>query len=147
MKLQCACELPTCSSAQHSILLPDSTLKPTLPQMIIGRKYRVRERYFQHVNIDISRQKLSRWQYLPCEQGTDRTLRQRLSGSTYPTVPSRQSPIQPWLSGDLDFDINARRQVEPLERIDRLRCVVHDVEQALVYAHFEMLAGILVFVG
>src|ERR1700733_15905208 len=47
---------------------------------------------------------------------------------------------------DLDLDVHARRQVEPLERVDRLGRVLADVDQALVDPHLEVLAGVLVLV-
>src|SRR5688572_18204214 len=48
---------------------------------------------------------------------------------------------------DLDLDVNARRQVEPLEGVDGLRRGLEDVEQPLVDPHLEVLAGVLVDVG
>src|ERR1700722_10968876 len=47
---------------------------------------------------------------------------------------------------DLDLDVHAGREVEPLERIDRLGRVLDDVDEALVDPHLEMLAGALVLV-
>src|SRR3954468_5598594 len=45
----------------------------------------------------------------------------------------------------LDLDVNARRQmVEPLERVDRLRRGLKDVDQPLVRADLEVLARVLV---
>src|ERR1700722_10824503 len=48
---------------------------------------------------------------------------------------------------NLDLDVHARGEVETLKRVHRLRGVVHDVEQALVHAHLEVLAAVLVLVG
>src|SRR5882724_1846984 len=45
---------------------------------------------------------------------------------------------------DLDLDVDARRQVEPLEGIDGLGTRLEDVEQPLVDPHLEVLAGVLV---
>src|SRR5688572_9661025 len=45
---------------------------------------------------------------------------------------------------ELDLDVDARRQVELHQRIDRLRRRVDDIEQALVRAHLELLAALLV---
>src|SRR3954467_8123876 len=46
----------------------------------------------------------------------------------------------------LDLDVDASRQVEPHERVDRLRGRVDDVDQTLVRAHLEVLARVLVLV-
>ena len=48
---------------------------------------------------------------------------------------------------DLDLDVDARRQVEALERLDRLARRLDDVEEALVDPHLEVLARVLVDVG
>src|SRR5438309_779340 len=48
---------------------------------------------------------------------------------------------------DLDFDVDAGRQVEPLQGVDGLRRRLEDVEQPLVDPHLEVLAGVLVDVG
>src|SRR5690606_15600470 len=47
-------------------------------------------------------------------------------------------------SGQLDFDVHARGEVELHQRVDRLRGGLHDVEQPLVGAHLELLARLLV---
>src|SRR5271170_4662175 len=47
----------------------------------------------------------------------------------------------------LDLDVHAGRQVEPLERVDRLGRVLDDVDQTLVDPHLEVLARVLVLVG
>src|SRR3954467_11004814 len=44
----------------------------------------------------------------------------------------------------LDLDVDASRQVEAHERVDRLRSRVDDVDQTLVRAHLEVLARGLV---
>src|SRR5581483_7380656 len=48
---------------------------------------------------------------------------------------------------DLDLDVDAGRQVEPLEGVDGLRRRLEDVEQPLVDPHLEVLARVLVDVG
>src|SRR4051795_2204148 len=53
-------------------------------------------------------------------------------------------PIKP---SELDLDVDAGRQVEPHQRVDGLRRGVDDVDEALVGAHLEVLAGVLVLVG
>src|SRR3954469_14110378 len=74
-----------------------------------------------------------------------------------PRSPSRRSPRRSprrragscpvscggWLS-QLDLDVDAGRQVEPHQRVDRLRRRRMDVDQALVRAHLEVLARVLV---
>ena len=45
---------------------------------------------------------------------------------------------------DFDFDVDAGRQFDALQAVDRLRVRVDDVDEALVDAHFEVLAGVLV---
>ena len=45
---------------------------------------------------------------------------------------------------DLDLDVDAGREVEALERVDRLGRGIEDVEQALVDAHLAVLARVLV---
>src|SRR5512132_1381683 len=49
-------------------------------------------------------------------------------------------------SSELDLDVDARRELESHERIDRLRRGVEDVDESLVRAHLEMLARVLVLV-
>src|ERR671933_976286 len=49
------------------------------------------------------------------------------------------------VSDELDLDVDPRRQVvEPLQRVDRLRRRLEDVDQPLVGADLEVLAGVLV---
>ena len=50
-------------------------------------------------------------------------------------------------TSELDLDVDAGRQVETHQRVDRLRRGVDDVDEALVGAHLEVLAGVLVLVG
>src|SRR3954453_1482933 len=50
------------------------------------------------------------------------------------------------LTSELDLDVDAGRQVETHERVDGLRRGVDDVDEALVRAHLEVLAGVLVLV-
>src|SRR3954466_4676061 len=45
---------------------------------------------------------------------------------------------------ELDFHVHARGEVELHERIDRLRGGIDDVEHALVRAHLELLARLLI---
>src|SRR5215203_410190 len=45
---------------------------------------------------------------------------------------------------ELDFDVDAGREVEPHERVDRLRSRRVDVDQPLVRADLEVLARVLV---
>ena len=46
----------------------------------------------------------------------------------------------------LDLDVDARREVEALERVDRLWRVLHDVDQPLVHLHLEVLTAVFVLV-
>src|SRR3954452_12214096 len=48
------------------------------------------------------------------------------------------------LPGELDLDVHARGKVDPLERVDRLRRRLMDVDHPLVRADLEVLAGVLV---
>src|SRR5919107_4313593 len=50
-------------------------------------------------------------------------------------------------TSELDLDVDAGREVEAHERVDGLRRRVDDVDEALVGAHLEVLAGVLVLVG
>src|SRR4051812_28369148 len=53
--------------------------------------------------------------------------------------------IEATTSSSLDLDVDAgRERVEALERVDRLRCGLVDVDQPLVGADLEVLAGVLV---
>src|SRR5213595_4349948 len=52
-------------------------------------------------------------------------------------------PTRPFIS-ELDLDVDAGRQVEPHERVDRLRGRRMDVDQALVRTHLEVLPRVLV---
>jgi hypothetical protein len=45
---------------------------------------------------------------------------------------------------DLDLDVDAGGEVEALERLDGLRGGLDDVDEALVDAHLEVLARVLV---
>src|SRR5690606_27373700 len=47
----------------------------------------------------------------------------------------------------LDLDVDVSRKVEAHQRIDSLRRRVDDVDEALVGAHLEVLAAVLVLVG
>src|SRR6201996_1825537 len=49
-------------------------------------------------------------------------------------------------SSELDLDVDAGRQVEPHERVDRLGRRIDDVDQSLVCPHLEVLARVLVLV-
>src|SRR4051812_15157611 len=50
------------------------------------------------------------------------------------------------LTSELDLDVDTGRQVEAHERVDGLRRGIDDVDQALVRAHLEVLARVLVLV-
>src|SRR5437764_9022647 len=56
-------------------------------------------------------------------------------------------PRSPRIVLELDLDVDARRQVEPHQRVDRLRRGRVDVDQALVRTHLEVLARVLVLEG
>src|SRR4051794_620923 len=45
---------------------------------------------------------------------------------------------------ELDLDVDARREIEPHQLVDRLRRRAEDVDEALVRAHLEVLARVLV---
>ena len=47
---------------------------------------------------------------------------------------------------DRNLDVDAGRKVEPLKGVDRLGAVLDDVDEALVDAHLEVLAAVLVLV-
>src|SRR5262245_32937352 len=49
-----------------------------------------------------------------------------------------------FLAERLDLDVDAGRQIQLHQRINRLRRRLEDVDQALVRAHFELLARLLV---
>src|ERR1700733_15191808 len=49
-------------------------------------------------------------------------------------------------SSELDLDVDAGRQVQPHQRVDRLRRGVDDVDQPLVRSHLEVLPRVLVLV-
>src|SRR5438132_12237426 len=46
----------------------------------------------------------------------------------------------------LDFHIHAWRQIELHQSVNRVRCRLEDVDQALVRAHLKLLAGLFVHV-
>src|SRR3954453_1121527 len=75
------------------------------------------------------------------------------------TLPTRPSSVNRWVipsflariagiglpEGESDLDVDARGEmVEPLERVDRLRRGLVDVDQALVRPDLEVLLGVLV---
>src|SRR6476620_1934769 len=65
-------------------------------------------------------------------------------------VPSRPFTLRSKVmsvTSELDLDVDTGRQVESHQRVDRLRRGVDDVDEALVGAHLEVLAGVLVLVG
>ena len=47
---------------------------------------------------------------------------------------------------DLDLDLHARWKIQPLQGVDGLGGVFHDVHETLVDAHLEVFATVLVFV-
>src|SRR6185503_20229686 len=49
-------------------------------------------------------------------------------------------------TSELNLDVDARREVEPHQRVDGLRRGVEDVDEPLVGAHLEVLARVLVLV-
>src|SRR5512143_2199383 len=53
-------------------------------------------------------------------------------------ILARPAPLQ------LDLDVDARGEVELNQRVNRLRRGIDDVEQALMRAHLELLAALLV---
>src|SRR4051794_14153941 len=61
-------------------------------------------------------------------------------------IPSLRARIAAIVSSrrELDLDVHARREVDPLERVDGLRRRLVDVDQALVGADLEVLARVLV---
>src|ERR671915_1167089 len=67
------------------------------------------------------------------------------SGSKTWVMPSFLPSSPAMTSEELDLDVDARRQVvEPLERVNRLRRGLKDVDQPLVRADLEVLARVLV---
>src|ERR1044072_7022226 len=50
-------------------------------------------------------------------------------------------------ASELDLDVDVSRQVETHQRVERLLRRVDDFDQALVGAHLEVLAAVLVLVG
>src|SRR4051812_45941797 len=54
--------------------------------------------------------------------------------------------ISSFPASELDLDVHVRGQVETHERVDGLRRGVDDVDEALVRAHLEVLAAVLVLV-
>src|SRR6266404_5912863 len=61
-----------------------------------------------------------------------------------PISPSTTMPSAPFLLERLDFDFDARRQIELHQRVHRLRGRVEDVQEPLVGANLELLARLLV---
>ena len=62
-------------------------------------------------------------------------------------VVTPHSPLDGLRRLDLDFDVNAGRKVEALQRINRLGRRLQDVDKPLVNFHLEVLAAVFVFVG
>src|ERR1700751_787863 len=54
------------------------------------------------------------------------------------------SPMLMVFRSHLDFDVDARRQREPHQRVDRLRAGIQDVDEPLVGADLELLPAVLV---
>src|ERR671911_170536 len=70
------------------------------------------------------------------------------SGSKTCVMPSFLPSSPATASDELDLDVDAGRQVvEPLERVDRLRRRLKDVDQPLVRADLEVLPRVLVLEG
>src|SRR5918996_5043127 len=62
-----------------------------------------------------------------------------------PRWPRAARPLwQGSRASELDLDVHARREVQPHQGVDRLRCRRVDVDQALVRAHLEVLTRVLV---
>src|SRR2546427_5320427 len=59
---------------------------------------------------------------------------------------SPRMPLMSLIASQLDLDVHAGRQVQPLELLHRLGCGVDDVDQPFVREHLEVLARILVLV-
>ena len=55
------------------------------------------------------------------------------------------TPVRTSRSLQLDFDVDAGRQVELHQRVDRLRRGIDDVEKTLVSPDFELFAALLVY--
>src|SRR5215203_751118 len=51
------------------------------------------------------------------------------------------------VSGRLYFDVHTGRQVETLQRVDRARCGLLDIYEALMRVQLEVLAGVFVLEG
>src|SRR5262245_55002051 len=62
--------------------------------------------------------------------------------SLVPRMPLASAISVPSL--ELDLDVDARREVQALELLDRLRRRVDDVDESLVGEHLEVLAAVLV---
>src|ERR687892_970236 len=71
----------------------------------------------------------------------DRTQNTGPRGVKEPGGPERELCLL-----DLDLDVDARRQLDALQRVDGLGARLENVEQALVDAHLEVLAAVLVLV-
>src|SRR6185295_18624165 len=63
------------------------------------------------------------------------------SGAHVPLTCISFSPIR---ASELDLDVDPRGEIELHERVHRLRRGIDDIEQALVRAHLELLAALLV---
>src|SRR5690349_2949669 len=73
------------------------------------------------------------------------TPRRRPFSSKTCVVPSLRPRIPSMLMAlELDLDVHAARQLQPHERVHRLGSRLHDVDEPLVGADFELLARILV---
>src|SRR5690606_5360633 len=58
--------------------------------------------------------------------------------------PSAAHLVYRTLKLQLNLDVDACRQVQPCQRVNRLRVRVHHVDQALVRPHLEVLLGVLI---
>src|SRR6478672_10321945 len=67
-----------------------------------------------------------------------------VSGSNTCVMPSFLPRMPLAMSLELDLDVDARREIEPHQLVDRLRRRAEDVDEALVRAHLEVLARVLV---
>src|SRR3954451_3842490 len=67
-----------------------------------------------------------------------------VSGSKTCVIPSFLPRMPLAMSLELDLDVDARREIEPHQLVDRLRRRAEDVDETLVRAHLEVLARVLV---
>src|SRR6185436_5243808 len=71
-------------------------------------------------------------------------LRPRMPSIAVYLLPTGSTRAAPLLAQRLDLDVDASRQLELHQRVDRLAGRIEDVEQPLVGADLELLARLLV---